>query len=111
PMSLGQQMAQARKRITMTQDQMADHLGVHRNTVGRWERGLEGPGFDVVVRLAGASGWPHSLFERAMATNLPRDGPDGPGGQEISSRGCNGGDVIDMEPRRSRPPRAAQNAA
>lgn len=32
-----------RKWAGLTQQQLADHLGVHRNAVSNWERGLDTP--------------------------------------------------------------------
>lgn len=35
----GMMLKQLRKRQRLTQQQLADALGVHRNTIGRWEEG------------------------------------------------------------------------
>ena len=98
PLSLGRQMAEARRRLHISQKDMAQLLDVHRNTVGRWERGLEVPSFDVIVWLSTASGWPLALFARAMELELPWDGPDTPTGLGVTPRACNG-NVVPFGPR------------
>lgn len=39
PQRLGRVLATLREHRAMTQQELADRLGVHRNTVSRWERG------------------------------------------------------------------------
>lgn len=95
PLTLGRQFAEARRRLHISQSEMAELLGVHRNTVGRWERDIEVPDFAVVVWLAEASGWPLVAFARAMSVTLPWDLPPvDPGGLEVSRRAWNGDATI-----------------
>ena len=94
PLTLGRQMAEARRRLHITQAELADLRGIHRNTVGRWERDIEVPSFDVVVWLSEVSGWPLNLFASTMKVTLPWQDPEDPGGQEISRRACSGGTVL-----------------
>lgn len=104
PLTLGRQIAEARRRLHISQAEMAELLHVHRNTVGRWERDIEVPDFAVVVWLSEASGWPLVAFARAMSVTLPWDLPPvDPGGLEVSRRGCNGGTVLDFRARAVEP--------
>lgn len=43
PMSLGEDIRQARERARMTQTELADALGVNESTVSNWERGRSNP--------------------------------------------------------------------
>jgi DNA-binding XRE family transcriptional regulator len=40
---LGQALAVARKAARLTQGQVAERVGVHRQTVYRWEQGAQAP--------------------------------------------------------------------
>lgn len=53
-MTLGQQIASARKEKGMTQEMLAEQLGVTRQAVARWETGLSVPDAGMLVRIAGA---------------------------------------------------------
>lgn len=86
PLTLGRQIAEARRSAGLSQQDLATARGVHRNTVGRWERDLEVPSFDVVVWLSRQSGWPLALFARA-ATSPDDEGPDDGPGQVIDASG------------------------
>lgn len=50
-MTTGDKIAAARKKNNLTQDALADIMGVTRQTVSRWESGLAYPEMDKVVRL------------------------------------------------------------
>ena len=48
-MTTGEKIREARKKRGLTQQQLADELGVHRVTVVRWESGAREP-MAVVIR-------------------------------------------------------------
>lgn len=47
-------MREARKNAGLTQQALADLLGVHQPTVAQWESGLVGPRLDTARRVAAA---------------------------------------------------------
>ena len=49
----------------LSQDAMAEKLGVSRPTVGAWEAGKQSPPFPAVVEWAKITGWPMAWFEEA----------------------------------------------
>ncbi len=51
-MSLGNKLAEARKKQNLTQEQMAEKLGVTRQAVSRWESDAAYPETDKIVRMA-----------------------------------------------------------
>ena len=51
-MSLGSKLAQARKKQNLTQEQLAERLGVTRQAVSRWESDAAYPETDKIVRMA-----------------------------------------------------------
>lgn len=51
-MNIGDKLAKARKTHNLTQEQLADLLGVTRQAVSRWEAGLAYPETDNLVRLS-----------------------------------------------------------
>ena len=53
-MTLGEKIASARKEKGMTQEMLAEQLGVPRQAVARWETGLSVPDAGMLVRIAGA---------------------------------------------------------
>lgn len=53
-MTLGERIASARKEKGMTQEMLAEQLGVTRQAVARWETGLSVPDAGMLVRIAGA---------------------------------------------------------
>ena len=53
-MTLGEKIASARKEKGMTQEMLAEQLGVTRQAVARWETGLSVPDAGMRVRIAGA---------------------------------------------------------
>ena len=50
---LGQRIAERRKAIDWTQDQLAERLGVDAETISRFERGVTVPALVTIDRLAG----------------------------------------------------------
>lgn len=53
-MTLGEKIASARREKGMTQEMLAEQLGVTRQAVARWETGLSVPDAGMLVRIAGA---------------------------------------------------------
>ncbi len=51
-MSLGNKLAKARKKQNLTQEQLAERLGVTRQAVSRWESDAAYPETDKIVRMA-----------------------------------------------------------
>lgn len=51
-MTLGEKIASVRKEKGMTQEMLAEQLGVTRQAVARWETGLSVPDADLLVKLA-----------------------------------------------------------
>lgn len=51
-MSMGSKVAQARKQANLTQEQLAERLGVTRQAVSRWESDTAFPETDKIVRMA-----------------------------------------------------------
>lgn len=51
-MSLGNKLAEARKKQNLTQEQLAERLGVTRQAVSRWESDAAYPETDKIVRVA-----------------------------------------------------------
>ena len=51
-MSLGNKLAEARKKQNLTQEQLAEKLGVTRQAVSRWESDAAYPETDKIVRMA-----------------------------------------------------------
>ena len=51
-MSMGARLAQARRGQNMTQEQLAEKLGVTRQAVSRWESDAAYPETDKIVRMA-----------------------------------------------------------
>ena len=51
-MSIGNKLAEARKAANLTQEQLAERLGVTRQAVSRWESDAAYPETDKIVRMA-----------------------------------------------------------
>ena len=51
-MSIGSKLAQARKTANLTQEQLAERLGVTRQAVSRWESDAAYPETEKIVRMA-----------------------------------------------------------
>ncbi|WP_203632990.1 helix-turn-helix domain-containing protein [Lacticaseibacillus suibinensis] len=66
-MTIGEQLAQARKTQQMTQQQVADQLHVARQTVSNWEVGRSYPDIASLIALS-------RLFSLSLDTMLKEDG-------------------------------------
>ncbi len=51
-MSMGSKLAQARRKNNLTQEQLAERLGVTRQAVSRWESDTAYPETDKIVRMS-----------------------------------------------------------
>ena len=51
-MTLGEKLAKARKEKNITQEQLADYLGVSRQSVSKWESDIAYPETDKLIRLS-----------------------------------------------------------
>jgi len=56
--SLGEVLKSHRTECSMTQEFVAEHLGVSRQTVSKWETGVNEPGTSNLLRLAKLFGVP-----------------------------------------------------
>ena len=90
-MSMGARLAQARRGQNMTQEQLAEKLGVTRQAVSRWESDTAYPETDKIVRMAalfgvscdyllGASNEPSPTGDKppSPVTSGRQDGSPGP---------------------------------
>lgn len=60
----GQNLVRARKRASLSQEELAYHSALHRTEIGLLERGERVPRIDTLVKLAGAlSVRPEELLE------------------------------------------------
>ena len=51
-MTLGNSLSAARKKSGMSQEEVAERLGVSRQTISKWELGTAAPDTDNIVRLS-----------------------------------------------------------
>jgi len=82
--TLSEAIATARKRAKMEQAELAEAIGVHEKTLGRWERDVtKQPPFAAIVRIAVATGQPLELFTSAIDTPPGRTRPGVHTGQTL----------------------------
>lgn len=48
----GKRLREVRKSKKITQQELADRLGIKRNTYSDWENGKTDPSFEILVKLA-----------------------------------------------------------
>ena len=70
-MTLGQRIKHLRKAKGMTQQELADELGVTKGTVSTWETDTRNPGFDILKKMC-------DLFDRRMDYILGISDDDSP---------------------------------
>lgn len=63
----GANLAHARKRIDISQEELGFRASLHRTEVGQLERGVRLPRIDTVVKLGGALGVPPGSLLDGMA--------------------------------------------
>lgn len=49
--SLGRKIFLARKELDMTQDELAERIGIARNTISFWERDVHSPDEHIIKKL------------------------------------------------------------
>ena len=78
-MSVGARLAQARRAQNLTQEQLAEILGVTRQAVSRWESDSAYPETDKIIRMAGLFGVSCDyLMGVSSEPALARDRPPSP---------------------------------
>lgn len=70
-MTLNEKIKTLRKKIGMTQGQLADKLGVTRQTVSKWENGMSVPDADILTNMA-------DIFDVTVSELLGYDAEDVP---------------------------------
>lgn len=50
----GKEIARLRKRLSLSQEELAFRAGVHRTYISQLERGLKSPSLKVIFKVAGA---------------------------------------------------------
>jgi uncharacterized protein YjbI with pentapeptide repeats len=76
--SIGNKIAEARKKINISQAQLAEHLFISAQAVGKWERGESMPDIITLNRLAKILGVDLNFFSenfQSVATETLSDGP------------------------------------
>ena len=68
---IGRAIAHARQRRGLTQEQVAEKLGVEQETVSRFERGVVLPPLGRLAELAEALSVPMTQLVRAGSTQIP----------------------------------------
>jgi len=59
---IGSVLLELRRGRALSQDDVAERVGISRQTLANWERNVVSPGLDAVIRLARALGVPTSVF-------------------------------------------------
>ncbi len=78
-MSMGARLAQARRSQNMTQEQLAEKLGVTRQAVSRWESDTAYPETDKIIRMAALFGVSCDYLLGVRSESVPtRDAPPSP---------------------------------
>jgi len=71
---IGDVLLELRRGRGQSQDQLADRVGVSRQTLATWERNQASPGLDAVIRLARALEVRLNVFFPADPVGLPPPG-------------------------------------
>ena len=71
-MTLGEKLSKLRKEYNYTQEQLADILGVSRQSISKWESDIAYPETDKLVKMGKLFEFPSGFFARA--TNRPSFG-------------------------------------
>jgi transcriptional regulator with XRE-family HTH domain len=67
----GKIIADLRKSVRLSQEELAERAGVHRTYVSQLERGLKSPTLDTVLKLSSALGTRPSTVMRKLEAELP----------------------------------------
>jgi transcriptional regulator with XRE-family HTH domain len=86
--SFGPNLRRRRKQKGYSQEELAERAEVHRTEVGLLERGERDPGFNVIVKLAGALGIaPGELFVGTAFVPATDAGPQGHFAYDLPDQG------------------------
>ncbi len=85
-MSLAEKIFQLRKQKGMSQEQLADELGISRQSVSKWESGQSAPEADKIVRMSG-------IFD-VTTDYLLKDSVEAPGSEPKQEQKSNKADKI-----------------
>jgi transcriptional regulator with XRE-family HTH domain len=69
--NLGQRLAQLRRARGLTQDELAERMGIERETVSRAERGLTDPPLSKLIEIYKVLDFPVAELITRASTNLP----------------------------------------
>ena len=72
-MSLGSSLMNARKKCGLSQEKVAEKLGVSRQTISKWEQGLSVPDSDLLIALSEALETPVSTLLGETVTESEAD--------------------------------------
>ena len=70
--ALGQIVRRERKRLGLSQEELAEESGIHRNFVGLIERGERSASIETVFKLARGLGFKGSKLVRLVEAELER---------------------------------------
>ena len=65
-MQFREQLKKKRKELEMTQQQIADRLGVTSASISSWENGSRNPSYEMLGRWAGLLGYSVCLIEEVV---------------------------------------------
>lgn len=82
---LADRLSKSLRHAGVGTDEMAEHLGVDRKTVGNYKGGRTRPSVAVLRVWAMRCGVPFDWLAHGI---IDDDGPDGPGGQAITASRC-----------------------
>jgi transcriptional regulator with XRE-family HTH domain len=71
---LGEEIERARRKRGWNQGDLASHVGVHLNTIGKYERGATAPDFDDLQKIANALGEPRFEISDEIRIEFGRNG-------------------------------------
>lgn len=69
---IGDRLARTRKALELTQEQLADELGVSRGALGNWEQGTRLPDPAAMMRFANRYGVSMDWIYRGDPSSLPQ---------------------------------------
>ena len=92
-MTFGEKLQRLRQRAGMSQDALAEKLGVSRQAVSRWERDETMPETDKVIALAELFGVTTDYLLRHQLEEPQREAP--PAGGGMSHRSDRKGDLLE----------------
>ena len=94
-MTLGERLLAYRNRVGLSQEKLAEKIGVTRQTVSKWEKGLSVPDADLLVKLA-------DILEVSVAELLGGNIPDCEDTNELAEQLSRINEQLAIKNRRSR---------